>query len=105
MSNAQFAESNENFRLCCKATGIEPTARQASRWLNKKGKARQARAEAVRQLTVKVKQIQAHGQELKELRKTAQDQKEVENLTRQLQKNSAEYVYVKGQLDSLVGNP
>jgi len=37
--NTHFAETNEEFRKCCEKAGIEPTARQASKWRNQRGRA------------------------------------------------------------------
>ena len=39
MKNSTFAQSNELFQEVCKISQIEPTARQASKWRNKKGSA------------------------------------------------------------------
>lgn len=37
--NRDFAKLDEQFRSACRAAGIEPTVRQASRWRQKTGKA------------------------------------------------------------------
>jgi hypothetical protein len=37
MLNKEFAETNQEFRSACKAAGIPPTTRQASKWRMKKG--------------------------------------------------------------------
>lgn len=39
MTNKKFAKENTIFIEACERVGIQPTKRQASKWLNKKGKA------------------------------------------------------------------
>lgn len=39
MTNAKFAATNEEFQKACAKAKVEPTARQASKWLSKKGAA------------------------------------------------------------------
>jgi len=39
MTNAEFAKSNKEFIAACEAVKLEPTSRQASKWMNQKGKA------------------------------------------------------------------
>ena len=39
MTNKQFAETDVKFRAACEAVNIPPTARQASRFKRKMGKA------------------------------------------------------------------
>jgi len=38
-TNAEYARTNEKFRKACETVGIEPTARQASKYRNGIGKA------------------------------------------------------------------
>jgi len=37
--NEQFAKENQEFQTACQAAGVKPTARQASKFRNKKGRA------------------------------------------------------------------
>jgi len=37
MTNAKFAETDQDFRKACEKADIKPTRRQASRWRRKKG--------------------------------------------------------------------
>ena len=37
MSNRQFSQEDMKFRSACEKVGIKPTARQASKYRNKKG--------------------------------------------------------------------
>jgi hypothetical protein len=46
LTNAKFAASDELFRAACKLAAIEPTRRQASKWLNHRGLAWKFRAAA-----------------------------------------------------------
>ena len=39
MTNREFALTDEKFRQACQRAGISPTARQASKWRGKTGKA------------------------------------------------------------------
>ena len=39
MTNREFALTDEKFRQACERAGIRPTARQASKWRGKTGKA------------------------------------------------------------------
>lgn len=39
VTNKMFAASDENFRACCAEAGVEPTARQASKFRSRKGQA------------------------------------------------------------------
>jgi len=39
MTNAKFAGTNEQFKEACKAAGVAPTSRQASKYRRKMGKA------------------------------------------------------------------
>ena len=32
MTNTEFAKNDSSFRTACEAVGLEPTARQASKW-------------------------------------------------------------------------
>jgi len=48
MTNAEFAKSNKEFIAACEAVKLEPTSRQASKWLNQKGKASKAGRQIVR---------------------------------------------------------
>lgn len=38
-SNENFAKTDKSFQQACAKAGVEPTARQASKWRNKRGKA------------------------------------------------------------------
>ena len=53
MTNQQFAASNALFMLACQPAKLVPTKRQASKWLNDKGKARRFKQEAQRELDAK----------------------------------------------------
>jgi hypothetical protein len=48
-ANREYAATNDYFKRCCAAAGIQPTSRQASKFRNKHGKA----WEASRELSVK----------------------------------------------------
>jgi hypothetical protein len=37
ISNEKFAKEDQQFQNACSKVGIKPTARQASKWRNKKG--------------------------------------------------------------------
>lgn len=39
MTNAAFAKSDKDFIAACEAVKLPPTSRQASKWMNQKGKA------------------------------------------------------------------
>lgn len=39
VTNKMFAANDENFRACCAEVGVEATARQASKFRNRKGSA------------------------------------------------------------------
>ena len=39
VSNAKFAETDANFHACCIKAGVDATARQASKFRNRKGSA------------------------------------------------------------------
>lgn len=39
MTNKEFAEKDESFKVACERVGVKPTRRQASKWRMKKGKA------------------------------------------------------------------
>lgn len=39
MTNEQMAQNDKDFRRSCEKAGIEPTARQASKFRNQKGSA------------------------------------------------------------------
>jgi len=39
MYNDKFAREDQTFRMCCEKAKVEPTARQASKFRNKKGAA------------------------------------------------------------------
>jgi len=39
MTNAEFAKSNKEFIAACEAVKLPPTSRQASKWVNQRGKA------------------------------------------------------------------
>jgi hypothetical protein len=39
MTNADFAAKEKTFIEACSKVGLKPTARQASKWRNQKGKA------------------------------------------------------------------
>lgn len=39
LSNVDFAKTDSAFKEACERTGTEPTARQASKWRQKNGKA------------------------------------------------------------------
>lgn len=42
MTNKEFAAQDQKFRAACVAAGVEPTARQASKYRNKQGLAYQS---------------------------------------------------------------
>lgn len=46
MTNKEFAEKDEHFRMCCEFVKIKPTARQVSKWMMAKGLAWTHRREA-----------------------------------------------------------
>ena len=39
MTNAAFAKSDKDFIAACEAVKLPPTSKQASKWVNQKGKA------------------------------------------------------------------
>ena len=39
MTNTQFSKSDKEFVAACEAVKLPPTSRQASKWVNQKGKA------------------------------------------------------------------
>ena len=41
VTNEQFAKTDEHFQTACEKAGVEPTSRQASKWRNGKGIARE----------------------------------------------------------------
>ena len=43
VTNAEFASNDTGFQDACEKAGIKPTARQASKWRRKKGKAYKAK--------------------------------------------------------------
>lgn len=45
MTNASFAATDEGFKNACQRAGVEPTARQASKWFRKMGRAYEAQRE------------------------------------------------------------
>jgi hypothetical protein len=40
MTNSEFAKTDELFKFSCQAAGIDLTSRQASKWRNGRGKAK-----------------------------------------------------------------
>ncbi len=48
-SNAHFAKNNALFRRACELAKVEPTARQASKWRNQRGRAYAMRNAAVKE--------------------------------------------------------
>ena len=43
ISNKEFAAQDKKFQAACKAAGVEPTARQASKYRNNQGLAYQSK--------------------------------------------------------------
>ena len=43
MTNKEFAAQDQKFRAACSAAGVEPTARQASKYRNNQGLAYQSK--------------------------------------------------------------